>query len=85
MCTRQSASEVSSGIQNRLSLCTSLVKVSGCAAWGKLTVADYVQMRTFVWDTYTARLAMPQDTASVGVVDGGTSFQTSRDCKAEYR
>ncbi|WWC91266.1 uncharacterized protein L201_006209 [Kwoniella dendrophila CBS 6074] len=31
---------------------------------------NFVQARTFVWDTYTARLPMPQDTASVAVVDG---------------
>ncbi|OCF72658.1 elongator complex protein 1 [Kwoniella mangroviensis CBS 8886] len=31
---------------------------------------DFVQARAFVWDTYTARLPMPHDTASVAVVDG---------------
>ncbi|WVQ93259.1 hypothetical protein IAU59_000325 [Kwoniella sp. CBS 9459] len=31
---------------------------------------DFVQSRTFVWDTYAARLPMPYDTASVAVVDG---------------
>nr|XP_019009784.1 elongator complex protein 1 [Kwoniella pini CBS 10737]OCF48565.1 elongator complex protein 1 [Kwoniella pini CBS 10737] len=31
---------------------------------------SFVQARTFVWDTYTARLPMPNDTASVAVVDG---------------
>ncbi|KAK4687641.1 elongator complex protein 1, partial [Tremellales sp. Uapishka_1] len=31
---------------------------------------DFVQMRTFVWDTYIARLDMPNDTASVAVIDG---------------
>ncbi|WVR09089.1 hypothetical protein IAU60_006151 [Kwoniella sp. DSM 27419] len=30
----------------------------------------FLQARTFVWDTYTASLPMPQDTASVAVVDG---------------
>ena len=27
--------------------------------------------RTFVWETYTSHLAMPHDTATVAVVDGG--------------
>lgn len=31
---------------------------------------DYVQVRSFVWDTYAARLPTPKDTASVAVVDG---------------
>ncbi|WRT69010.1 uncharacterized protein IL334_005992 [Kwoniella shivajii] len=31
---------------------------------------NFVQKRTFVWDTFTARLPMPHDTASVAVVDG---------------
>ncbi|OCF35522.1 elongator complex protein 1 [Kwoniella heveanensis BCC8398] len=30
----------------------------------------FVQARSFVWDTYAARLPMPHDTASVAVVDG---------------
>jgi elongator complex protein 1 len=33
--------------------------------------ADHVQVRSFVWDTYAARLPMPEDTATVAVVDGG--------------
>lgn len=32
---------------------------------------DYVQLRTFTWDTYASRLPMPNDTAAVAVVDGG--------------
>ncbi|KAK8843352.1 hypothetical protein IAR55_007009 [Kwoniella newhampshirensis] len=40
----------------------------------------FVQLRTFVWDTYSARLPMPHDTASVAVVDGNrlliTPFRT---------
>ncbi|WVQ81518.1 hypothetical protein IAT38_003642 [Cryptococcus sp. DSM 104549] len=39
-----------------------------------------LQSRTFVWDTYAARLPMPHDTASVAVVDGSklliTPFRT---------
>nr|XP_018259126.1 elongator complex protein 1 [Kwoniella dejecticola CBS 10117]OBR81284.1 elongator complex protein 1 [Kwoniella dejecticola CBS 10117] len=31
---------------------------------------NFVQARSFVWDTYTARLPMPNDTASVAVIDG---------------
>lgn len=34
---------------------------------------DCIQNRSFVWDTYTARLPMPNDTASVAVVDGSKS------------
>ncbi|KLT46470.1 IkappaB kinase complex, IKAP component [Cutaneotrichosporon oleaginosum] len=40
----------------------------------------HVQVRSFVWDTYTARLSMPEDTATVAVVDGDrlliTPFRT---------
>lgn len=32
--------------------------------------AEHVQARTFVWDTYAAHLPMPNDTATVAVVDG---------------
>ncbi|WVQ75470.1 hypothetical protein IAR50_005095 [Cryptococcus sp. DSM 104548] len=32
--------------------------------------ADSIQHRTFTWDTYVSRLGMPNDTASVAVVDG---------------
>jgi elongator complex protein 1 len=31
---------------------------------------DCIQARQFVWDTYAAHLPMPNDTASVAVVDG---------------
>ncbi|RSH95270.1 hypothetical protein EHS25_000356 [Saitozyma podzolica] len=41
---------------------------------------DHVQTRSFVWDTYAARLPMPNDTAAVVVVDGDrlliTPFRT---------
>lgn len=32
---------------------------------------DYVQTRSFAWETYAAQLPLPHDTASVVVVDGG--------------
>lgn len=31
---------------------------------------DHIQVRSFVWDTYSARLPMPSDTGTVAVVDG---------------
>ncbi|GMK55839.1 hypothetical protein CspeluHIS016_0208950 [Cutaneotrichosporon spelunceum] len=41
---------------------------------------DSVQVRSFVWDTYAARLPIPEDTATVAVVDGDrllvTPFRT---------
>ncbi|EIW65854.1 hypothetical protein TREMEDRAFT_46085 [Tremella mesenterica DSM 1558] len=41
---------------------------------------DHIQSRSFAWDTYISRLPMPNDTASVAVVDGNrllvTPFRT---------
>lgn len=34
-------------------------------------IPDFALQRTFEWETATARLAMPDDTGSVAVVDGG--------------
>lgn len=31
---------------------------------------EFIQQCSFIWDTYAARLPMPNDTASVAVVDG---------------
>lgn len=36
----------------------------------KQLFADSIQHRTFTWDTFAARLPMPDDTASVAVTDG---------------
>ena len=39
---------------------------------------DCIQARHFVWDTYAAHLPMPNDTASVAVVDGSESLRTTQ-------
>lgn len=39
---------------------------------------DHIQVRSFVWDTYAARLPMPNDTASVAVIDGGELRTTTQ-------
>lgn len=39
---------------------------------------DCIQARQFVWDTYAAHLPMPNDTASVAVVDGSESSLTAK-------
>jgi elongator complex protein 1 len=45
-----------------------------CSVFPGLSITDlttdYVQVRSFVWETYAARLPMPKDTATVAVVDG---------------
>lgn len=39
-----------------------------------LNPSGSLQARTYVWDTYSSRLSIPQDTATVAVVDGSRSF-----------
>ena len=39
---------------------------------------DCIQARHFVWDTYAAHLPMPNDTASVAVVDGSGFSLTAK-------
>lgn len=50
-----------------------LVEQGKLSGFSELRIADHaecIQVRHFVWDTYAAHLPMPNDTASVAVVDG---------------